>query len=380
MNPLKKRFIIVGVILFVFFGSLIAYHYVAEYMMKRYIKNFMMPTVTVNAMTVTPVGWQPTYSTVGSTAAVQGTNVSPIISGMVTQVRFNSGDMVKKDQVLIVMDTDILAAQLASAKAALAYNKVTYERYRTLYHQGVLSEQDFDQAHSNYLESLATVAQDAGQLEQKFILAPFAGRVGIRAVSLGQYLNAGTTVTNIQSIDPIYVNFQVPEQYLQSLYVGQPIDATIDTFPGVTFHGKISAFDAEVADNTKSITVQATLPNHNPKAMILPGMQANIDVILKGAGNVVAIPQEAINYSLYGNSVFVIQPGTNKKGQPDLIANAVAVELGDQEGNLVQVTSGLKAGDNIVTDGLVKLQSGNAVKIITQTAQAAPQSQSHSQS
>ena len=376
MNPLKKRFIIVGVILFVVFGGLFAYHFIASYMLKRYIKNFAMPTVTVNTMTVTPVAWQPLYSTVGSTAAVQGTNVSPIISGMVTQVLFNSGDMVKKNQVLIVMDTDILAAELANAKAGLMYNKVTYERYKILYHQGVMSAQDLDQAQSSYEESVATVAQDAGQLEQKYILAPFAGRVGIRDVSLGQYLNAGTVVTNIQSIDPIYINFQVPEQYLQSLYIGQPINATIDTFPGVSFHGKITAFDAQVADNTKSITVQATMPNHNPKAMMLPGMQADIDVILRGGGQVIAVPQQAINYSLYGNSIFVVVPSTDKKGQPNQIAKAIAVELGAQENNLVEVMSGLNAGDNIVTDGQVKLQNGNAVKIITQTAQAQLQSQS----
>lgn len=370
MNPLKKRFIIVGIILFIVFGSLIAYHYIAGYFMQRYIKNFAMPAVTVNAMTVNSVPWQPLYSTVGSTVAVQGTDLSPPVSGIVTKVLFNSGDMVKKNQILIVMDTAIYAGELETAKASLAYNKVTYERYKVLYHEGVVSAQDLDKAQADYQESVGTVGQDAGQLAQKYILAPFAGRVGIRDVSLGQYLNAGTVVTNIQSIDPIYVNFQVPEQYLQSLYIGEPLNVTIDTFPGVTFHGKISAFDAQVADNTKSITVQGTLPNHNPKAMMLPGMQANIDVVLKGAGNVIAVPQQAINYSLYGNSIFVIQSGTNKKGQPAEVANAVAVELGDQEGNLVQVTKGLNAGDNIVLDGQVKLQSGNAVKIISQTTQS----------
>jgi membrane fusion protein (multidrug efflux system) len=367
---MKKRFIIIGSILFFVFGGLIAYHFISSYFIKKYIKNYAPPPITVNTLTINPVEWNPTYETVGAVQAVQGTEVSPIVSGMVTKILFNSGDIVKKNQVLIILDTDVQQAQVSQARALANYDKQTYERYKTLFHQGVVSAQDLDQSASSYGQALASLHQQEALLEQKYIVAPFAGRVGIRDVSLGQYLNAGTMVTNIQSINPMYINFQVPEQFLTQLYLGQPVRMTIDTFPGVIFKGKISAFDAQVADNTKSITVQATAPNIDKKAMMLPGMQVNIAVILPQKGKVIAIPQQALNYSLYGNTVFVIKPSTDKQGKPDVIASQVAVTPGDQQGNLVEIFSGLNKGDEIVVDGQIKLQNNNPVKVVINSTQS----------
>lgn len=368
---MKKRFIIVGIILVIVFGGLIGFHFIKNMMVAKYMENYAPPAVTVNVLKVENVQWQPTYSTVGSTVAIQGTDVAPIVNGIVTKILFNSGDIVKKNQVLVVMDIDILTAQLQNAKAESAYNKKTYERYKVLYREGVLSAENLDQSLSNYQVSVATVAQDAATLAQKYIRAPFTGRVGIRTVSLGQYLNAGTVVTNIQELSPIYVNFQLPEQYLQQMYVGQPIQITVDTFPGMKFDGKISAFDAQVADNTKAITVQTTFTNTNAKALLLPGMQANVTVFLKNAGKVLAIPQQAINYSLYGNNVYVVTDGKNSKGDPIKVAQQVAVTPGLQQGDLVQVTGDLKEGDLIVVDGLAKIQNNNTpVDVVNETAQS----------
>lgn len=341
-------------------------------MIARYMAKFEPPAATVNVVQIGPVKWNPTYSTVGSSVAIQGTNVATNVSGIVSKVLFNSGDIVKKNQLLVVLDPDIYAAQLQADIATMQYNKVTYERFAPLYKQGVLSAQDLDQAESKYNASVATVAQDKATLAQKYIYAPFAGKLGIRTVSVGQFLNTGDAVTNIQQLDPIYVNFQLPEQFLQSMYIGQPVEVTIDTFPGMTFKGKISAFDAQVADNSKSITVQATLPNHNAKALILPGMQANISVLLKQQGDVLAIPQQAINYSLYGNSVYVVADGKDKNGKESKIATSTAITLGTQQGNLVEVTGGnLKPGDLVVVDGLAKIQTNSApVSIVNQTSQS----------
>lgn len=373
---MRKRFIIVGMILVLVFGGLIAYHFVMNYFIAQYMKNFAPGAVTVNTLKVEPVDWQPVYSTVGSAVAVQGTDVSPIVSGMVTQVLFNSGDLVKKGQPLVVLDTDVLQASLDNAKAALTFNQVTYQRYQTLYRQGVIAEQDLDQAKSTYAQSLATVAQDTATLNQKYITAPFSGRVGIRQVSLGQYLNAGTVVTNIQNLNPIYVNFQVPEQFLTQLHLNAPVNVSIDTFKDHIFKGKITAFDAEVADDTKSITVQATFTNTDKSALILPGMQANIDVLLPQKGKVIAIPQQAVAYSLYGNTVYVVSEDSKPDGKadkkaptsPNLIAKQVNVTLGASEGNLIEVVSGLKPGDIVVVDGQVKLQNGSSVSIASQSS------------
>ncbi len=367
---MKKRFIIVGVILFVVFGGLVAYHFITDYFIKQYIKNYTPPPITVNTLTLNPVDWSPTYNTVGAVQAVQGTAVSPIVSGMVTKILFNSGDIVKKNQVLVILDTDVLQAQVNQARALAQYDQQTYARYKTLFHQGVVSAQDLDQTASNYGQANASLSQEEALLGQKYIVAPFSGRVGIRDISIGQYLNAGTMVTNIQSINPMYINFQVPEQFLTQLHVGQPVRLTIDTFPGVTFKAKITAFDAQVADNTKSITVQATAPNTNPKALMLPGMQANVDVLLPQHGKVIAVPQQAVNYSLYGNTVFVIMPSKDKQGKPNVIATQVAVTPGDQENNLVQILDGLKTGDQVVVDGQIKLQNNNPVKVVIHSTQS----------
>lgn len=367
---MKKRFIIVGIILFLVFGGLVAYHFVVQAMTAKYMKNYAPPPVTVNVLEVTPVSWQPTYDAVGSMVAVQGTNISPVVSGMVTKILFNSGDIVKKNQILAVLDTGVLSAQLNDAEALMVYNKKTYDRYQTLYRQGAMSASQVDLASATYQQSAAQVAQDSAYLQQKYITAPFAGRVGIRSASLGQYLNAGDVITNIQQLNPMYLNFELPEQFLQSMYLGQPVEVSVDTFPGLSFKGKITAFDAEVGNDTKSITVQATLDNSNSKSLLLPGMQADITVFLKGQGKVIAVPQQAIDYSLYGNTVYVITEGTNKTGQAEKIATQVAVTPGAQQGNLVEITGGLKEGDLIVVDGLPKLQNNSPVTIVNETAQS----------
>lgn len=367
---MKKRFIIVGLILGLFFGGLFAYHFIMKHIVSGFIKNYEAPPITVNAIEIHPIKWQPTYNTVGSTIATQGTNISPIISGVVSHVLFNSGDLVKKGQTLLILDIDVLTAQLNNAKATMSFNEVTYKRYKTLFHEGALSEQDMDQAKSNYQQAAATTAQYQALLNQKYIKAPFSGRVGIRQVSLGQYLNAGDVITNIQSLNPIYVNFEVPEQFLKTLAMGQIIHVNIDTFKDHVFSGKITAFDAQVADDTKSITVQATLSNTDSKNLILPGMQANISVLLSQNIEVIAVPQQAIAYSLYGNSVYLVKDGKDKKGHAIKIAQQVNITPGDQEGNEVEVKAGLKSGDVIVTDGQIKLKNNSPITVITETSQS----------
>ena len=367
---MKKRFIIVGIILFIVFGGLVAYHFIRQYLIAQYMKTYEPPPITVNTMTVNPVDWNPSYVAIGSVTAIQGTDISPIVSGQVTKILFNSGDIVKKNQLLVILDTDVLQAQVSQARALANYDKETYDRYKVLFHEGVVSAQDLDQTASNYGQAVAAWQQQIAQLEQKYIVAPFAGRVGIRDISLGQYLNAGTMITNIQSINPMYVNFQVPEQFLPILHIGQPIEMTIDSFPHVVFKGKISAFDAMVADNTKSITVQATVPNTDKKALMLPGMQSTVSVVLPQQGKVMAVPQQAVNYTLYGNTVYLITPSKGKKGEANIIATQIAVTPGQQQGNLVQILKGLKAGDQIVVDGQAKLQNNNPVKIIDSVTQS----------
>lgn len=364
MTPaLRKRFIITGIILAVIFGGLLAYHIVVGMMIQKYMKNFTPPPIAVNVVTVTDGPWQNSYSTVGNLVAIQGTDISPQVTGTVTKVLFNSGDYVVAGQPLIILDTGILAAQLEQSLANERLQKVNYVRAAILYRQGVMSQSDFDTARANYQQALGAAEESQQQLNQKILAAPFAGRVGIRQVSLGQYLNAGDVVTNIQKLDPIYANFDVPEQYLSQMYVGQPVEFVVDTFPKQIFKGKITAFNAEVGSDTKSITVQATIPNRDPKMRLLPGMLANVRVLMQLEENVLSVPQQAISYTLYGDSIFVVRKETSKDGKSQTIAKVVPLVVGEQVGNQVRVVSGLAPGDQVVINGQVKLQDGSPINI-----------------
>lgn len=365
MTPaLRKRFIITGIILVVVFGGLLAYHIIVGMMIKNYMKNFTPPPVAVNVITVTDGPWQDSYSTVGNLVAIQGTNISPQITGTVTRVLFNSGDYVQAGQPLIIMDTGILAAQLEQSLANERLQKIDYVRSAILYRQGVISQSDFDTARANYQQALGAAEESQQQLNQKILAAPFSGRVGIREVSIGQYLNAGDVVTNIQQLDPIYVNFDVPEQFLSQMYVGQQVEFVVDTFPNQVFKGKITAFDAEVGSDTKAITVQATVPNSDPKMRLLPGMLANVRVLMKVEPHVLSVPQQAVSYTLYGDSVFVVHTQTGKDGKSETIAKVVPIVPGEQVGNQVQVKSGISVGDQVVINGQVKLQDGSPVQVM----------------
>jgi membrane fusion protein (multidrug efflux system) len=370
MTPaLRKRFIIVSLILLIIFGGLFTYHLVMNMLMHRFIKNFTPPPVSVNVITVQPGPWQDSYDTVGNLVAIEGTDISPQVSGTVTRVLFNSGDYVNVGQPLIIMDTGILAAQLEQAIANERLQKINYVRAAILYRQGVISQSDFDTTRANYQEALGSMEQNQQELNQKILAAPFSGRVGIRQVSVGQYLNAGDQVTNIQQLDPIYANVEVPEQFLGKLHQGQPVEFIIDTFPNQVFKGKITAFDARVGNNTKAITVQATIPNGNPKMRLLPGMMAKVRVLMAQQNNLISVPQQAVSYTLYGNSIYVVSKAEDPKThETSLTAKAVNITTGEQNGNQVLVTSGLHAGDQIVVDGQVKLQDGSRIKIANGTA------------
>lgn len=362
---LRKRFIIVVIILAVVFGSLFAYHIVVGMFVKNYMKNFAQPPATVNVVTVAAGPFQDSYDTIGNLVAVQGTDISPEVSGTITRINFNSGDYVKAGQVLLELDPQIQAAGLANAIANARLQKINYERGAILYKQGVISQSDFDTDYANYQEAVANVGQNQGSLAQKIIRAPFSGKVGIRLVSLGQYLNAGTVITNIQELNPIYVNFELPEQYLTQLYIGQPIDISVDTFPNQIFEGKISAFDAQVGSDTKSITVQATIPNTDAKMMLLPGMLAQLKVLMPMQANVISIPQEAISYTLYGNNVYIVKTKEDPKTHQTIqYADEVPITVGTQQGDNVVVLKGVNPGDEVIVNGQVKIQNGSPVQII----------------
>ena len=359
-NPKARAVTIVTMILMVFaivFGFRITIDaIISNYMATHSL--FPPPAVTVEK--AKGQTWQPYISSVGQVMAIQGTDVSAQVSGMITKLSFKSGDMVKAGQVLAQLDTNVLASQLAQYQASANLSLLDYRRQQRLYQQHVTSAQSLDQASAQYNENRAQVEQYQQLIAQKVIRAPFTGMIGIRQVSLGQYLSPGMAIASLQMLAPIYVNYTIPEQDVAKIHVGQPIEVTVNAYPKMIFKGTITALDSVISNDTKSIQIQATLPNQDLK--LKPGMFTVVHTLLPEQNQVVTVPQSAINYTLYGDSIFVIQH-TTKAGKPIAIAQQKYIHLGEQRFNQVAVKDGVKAGDEIVTTGQMRLSNNLPVTI-----------------
>ena len=359
----RNRAIAIVAILLLILALIFGFRIFMNMMIKNFFathSTFPPPAVTVEvAKTQT---WQDYISSVGSMQAVQGVDVSSVVDGQVTQILFNSGDVVQQGQPIVILDTQVLTAQLNQSKASAVLAKIDYERQSKLYQQNAASAQALDDARATWQEDVALVEQNQQLLNQKTILAPFTGVLGIREVSLGQYLSPGTAVTNLQMLTPIYVNYYVQEQDLAKLQIGQPVEVTTGTYPNQVFKGKITAIDARVSNDTRSIEVQATLPNDDLK--LKPGMFVVVHTLLPRQADVVTVPQSAINYSIYGNSVFVIVMKTDKDGKQTPYVEERYVSIGEQRFNLASILKGLKAGDQVVVNGQISLRSGIPVDIV----------------
>ena len=338
--------------------------------LKRY-ESMRMPAIMVSTTKAQAVTWHPYINSVGSLTAIQGINVSPQVSGVVTKINFDSGVKVKQGDVLVVLDTNVLQAQLDNAKAALQLAQINFNRQAALYQKNAASKSDYDSAQATLEQDLATVAQQQATLDQKIIRAPFAGILGIREVSLGQYLNAGDVITNLQQLDPIFVDYYVPQEDVSQVHLGQAVAVTMQGYPKKIFEGKVVAIGAQLDAGTRSISVRAELQNSDVSQQLLPGMFVTVHTMLPTQPNVVTIPQTAITYTLYGDTVFVVVPQTQAESQKSQLrqqytgyqVNQVYVTPGDQQGTDIAIIKGLNVGDVVVTAGQLKLIEGSSVSI-----------------
>jgi len=359
-NP-KARAITIVIIILLVFALVFGFRITVDAIINNYMAThslFPPPPVTVEK--VKAQTWRPYISAIGQVVAIQGTNVGPQVSGIITHLSFESGDIVKSGQVLAQLDTNVLGAQLSQYQASANLSLLDYRRQKRLYQKHVTSAQSLDQASAQYNEDRAQVQQYRQLIAQKVIRAPFTGMIGIRQVSLGQYLSAGTAIASLQMLEPIYVNYTIAEQDVARIHVNQPVEVTVSAYPKTIFIGKITAIDSVINNDTKSIQVQATF--HNQDLKLKPGMFTIVHTILPQQVNVVTVPQSAINYTLYGDSIFVIQH-TTKDNKPVTIAMQKYVDLGKQRFNQVAITKGIKAGDEIVTTGQMRLSNNMAVTI-----------------
>lgn len=332
---------------------------------------FAPPPETVTTAEVKADRWQPVLTAIGSVAAVQGVTVSAETSGTVKNIAFESGATVRAGEVLVELDTAIEQAQLRSAIASADLARANLERARDLRTRNLVSAADFDAAEAQAKQTLAQVDNLRAVLAKKTVRAPFAGRLGIRQVNLGQFLDNGAAIVSLQSLDPVYVDFALPQRYLAQLRSGMTVRVTTDAFPQQTFAGQLTAISPEVDSVTRNVRLQATLAN--PEGRLQPGMYVEVTVVLPETEPVLMIPATAVLYAPYGDSVFVLENKKDEKtGAVGQMLNQKFVRLGPARGDFVVVASGLEAGQTVASTGVFKLRNGMSV-VVDNTLAPQPQ-------
>ena len=322
--------------------------------------SFQPPPEAVTTTMARQEYWPAELSAVGSVVAVQGVTVSADMPGIVEKISFTSGARVRKGDLLVQLDTSQERAQLAAAESQRRLSGVNLERMRGLRQKGVVSQAEFDKIQAESQQASAGTSEINATIERKRIRAPFSGVLGIRQVNLGQYLNAGDPVVSLQTLDPIYVNFAVPQQELGRLQVGAAVRVTAEGMEGMVT-GRITAFDSEVDAETRNVQVQATFPN--PQGMLRPGMFVEAKILLGSGQSAVSLPASAINYAPYGDSVYIVETMKGPDGKPYRGVRQQIVKLGGTRGDQVAVVSGIKPGEEVVTSGVFKLRPGAAVQV-----------------
>lgn len=304
--------------------------------------------------------WENRIAAVGSVAAFQGVIVSAEAEGTVREILFEPGSTVTAGQPLVRLDTEVELAQLASAEAAADLAVTTLERTRELFASSTISKADLDAAEATVKQTRAQVENLRAVIAKKTVTAPFGGRLGIRQINVGQFLTKGAAVVSLQALDPVYVEFSLPQQRLGAIAEGMVVRVKSDAYPETPFEGKLTAVNPEVDAVTRSVRMQATLANTDGK--LRPGMFVTVDVVQPQADHVLAIPETAVVYAPYGSTVFVAAEGKpGADGKKPLVAELRNVRLGSRRGDFVTVVSGLKAGERIVTNGGLKLRQGSVI-------------------
>jgi membrane fusion protein, multidrug efflux system len=337
------------------------------------------PAISVDAARAEERPWQSRLPAIGTLKAFQGVDLAAEVEGTVQEVLFRSGEQVRTGQALLQMDSKVEKAILATALAVRNLAQVEFQRGKNLAIKQAISKSEFDRLNAELLKAEASVAQLQASLDKKRILAPFAGTIGIRQVDVGDYLSPGNPVATLQDLSRLYVDFFLPEQAVPKLAIGQRVRLSVAAYPDEVFEGDIVAINPKVEDTTRNLQVRAMLAN--PDSKLLPGMFANLEVLLPGQQNLIVVPETAITYTLYGNSIYVISAQKDEDGQVikddkeqvQLSVERRFVETGERRAGQVVIRKGLQAGEQVVSAGQLKLDSGAHVSIAN--AQTEPNTQ-----
>jgi RND family efflux transporter, MFP subunit len=366
---MTKRMVIMLIVVVLVLGGIFGFNAFKQHMIHKYMASMKQPPEAVSTIKASESSWQPKIDAVGSMVARQGTDLSLQVSGIVSDLQFHSGEKVEKDQTLLRLQHADQLAKLHALEASAHIAQVNYQRdLKQLKARAVSQAQvDSDKATLNNANALA--AQQRALVSYYTLKAPFAGRLGIRKADLGQYIAAGTAVVSLESLDPIYLDFYLPQQQLAQISKGQKIRVTTSSYPDKTFDGSIRAISPRVDDSTRNVMVRAQLDN--PDGLLRPGMYGNVTVTAGQPQEYVTLPQTAIVYNPYGDTVYLIEhadkdknaKGKDAKAQPTLVVKQVFVTTGPKRGDQVAVLKGVKPGDVVVTSGQVKLHNGSAITI-----------------
>lgn len=323
--------------------------------------SFQPPPEAVTTIIAQNERWPTTLKAIGTVAAVQGVTVSADLPGIVDRITFESGSSVHEGDVLVQLDTKQEQAQLAAVEATRDLARLNFERMQGLVNEGAITRAEYDRAAAEQKETTAKVEEIRAMIARKTIRAPFSGILGLRQVNLGQYLSPGDAVVPLQSLDPIYVNFGVPQQDSGHVVIGRNVRITIEDVAGAEFLGRVTAINSIVDEATRNFQIQATLSN--PKNILRPGMFVQAEVLLGASSTVVTLPASAISYAPYGDSVFVVTDLKDTNGRTYRGVRQQFVKLGPSRGDQIAVLSGVTSGDEIVTSGVFKLRNGAAVLV-----------------
>jgi membrane fusion protein (multidrug efflux system) len=340
------------------------------------------PPESVSTATSREDTWEGTLSAVGSVTAAKGVAVSNDAPGIVSRILFESGQMARAGQVLVELDTSVERAQLASSKAKMDLAGLTAGRSRALVQSNAIAQSTLDSDEATLKTATTDTAALQAQIERKTVKAPFSGRLGIRGVNLGQYLTSGTTVTVLEAIDTVYVDFEMPQQRLADMKVGTPVRVTIAGAGGVAQDGTIAAVDPEIDSTTRTIKVRASVPNKDER--LRPGMFANVAVVLPKRDAQIVVPATAVVHASYGDSVFVVEDkkddagnvATGADGKEALVARQQFVRAGEERGDYVAILDGVKPGQQLVSAGAFKLRNGSPI-VVHNEVNVAPQLDPH---
>jgi membrane fusion protein, multidrug efflux system len=323
-------------------------------------KSFASPPECVSSAVAREEKWQGTLTAIGSVTAVQGVTVTPELAGIIREIAFESGAVVAKDALLVRLDTSTEEAQLHALEAQEELARLTLARERTLRSQNMVPQSELETAEATLKQNEGMADATRAIIQKKTIRAPFGGRLGIRLVNLGQYLDTGKPIVSLQSLTPIYADFSLPQQELARLQTGMRVRVTTDTYPGRQFEGTLTAINPDLDAQTRSVGLQATF--ENAEQLLRPGMFARVEVLLPEEQPVLVIPATSVLSAPYGDSVYVIESKPGKDGgKPELAVRQQFIRTGRAQGDFVSVESGLKPGERIVSAGIFKLRNGMSV-------------------